>query len=84
MGWEHPPEHEHRLRLLLDAYELRDRDGFVDDVSNRISYNREIMVRMAAGGNLAYQSLIDQGHLAGMDEGLSFLATAGERLQDHL
>jgi len=84
MGWEDPPERAHRLRLLLDSYGLRDRDGFIDEVRNRISYNRQIMVRMAAGGNLAYQSLIDQGHLAGMDEALSFLATAGERLQDQL
>jgi len=84
MGWEDPPERGHRLRLLLDAYGLRDCDGFVDEVSNRISYNRETMVRMARGGNLAYQALIDQGHLAGMDEGLRFLATIGERLQDQL
>jgi hypothetical protein len=84
LGWAHPPDRVRRLRLLLDAYGLGDRGGFIDEVVARVGYNREIMIRRAAEGNRAYQSLIDQGHLAGMDEALTFLAEHGRWLQDEL
>jgi hypothetical protein len=83
-GWEKPPDHGRRIRLLLDAYGLDDRSDFIDDVSARIAYNREIMTRQAAEGDPAYQALIDQGHLVGMDEALGFLSEVGPRLQDQL
>jgi hypothetical protein len=83
-GWERPPNHGQRLRLLLDAYGLDDRTGFIDDVIERIVYNRGIMTHRAAEGNPAYQALIDQGHLIGMDEALRFLSELGPRLQDQL
>jgi hypothetical protein len=84
LGWEAPPSRARRLRLLLDAYGLDDRRGFIDDVVDRIGYNRSTMTRRAAEGNQAYQSLIEQGHLAGMDEALSFLGEEGGRLQDQI
>src|ERR1700728_4879461 len=84
VGWETPPDHARRLRLLLDAYGLHDRSGFIDEIVDRIGYNRDIMTRRAAEGNEAYQSLIEQGHVAGMDEALTFLAENGDRLQDQL
>jgi hypothetical protein len=84
LGWEAPPDRVRRLRLLLDAYGLEDRTGFIDDVVDRIGYNRDIMTRRAAEGNEAYRSLIDQGHLTGMDEASSFLAKHGQLLQDQL
>jgi hypothetical protein len=83
-GWEAPPSRGRRLRLLLDAYGLQDREGFIDDVVARIGYNRGTMTRRAEEGNQAYQSLIDQGHLGGMDEALIFLDEEGVRLQDQL
>jgi hypothetical protein len=84
MGWSHPPDRIRRLRLLLDAYDLSDRTGFIDAVIDRIGYNRAVMMRKAAEGDLAYQSLIDQGHLAGMEEAVTFLTENGRRLQDQL
>jgi aminoglycoside phosphotransferase (APT) family kinase protein len=84
LGWTDPPDRARRLRLLLDAYGLRDRTGFIDHVVARVGYNREIMVEKAAAGSQAYQNLIDNGHLVGMDEALSFLAEHGPRLQDQL
>jgi aminoglycoside phosphotransferase (APT) family kinase protein len=84
LGWTHPPDRTHRMRLLLDAYGLRDRSGFVQEVETRIAYNRSVMVRKAAEGDRAYQALIDQGHVAGMDEALAFLSHDGPRLQDQL
>jgi hypothetical protein len=84
LGWTQVPERGRRLRLLLDAYGLDDRDGFIDAVIERIGYNREIMVRRASEGNRAYQILIEQGHLAGMDEARAFLADRGPRLQAEL
>ncbi len=83
-GWRRPPDRARRLRLLLDAYGLTERDGFLDDVVERVGYNRDVMVRRAAEGNEAYRRLIDEGHLAGMDEALGFLAEHGSRLQDQL
>jgi hypothetical protein len=84
LGWSHPPDRVRRLRLLLDAYGLDDRTGFIDEVVQRITYNRDVMTRKAAEGDRAYQHLIRRGHLAGMEEALSFLAEYGTRLQDQL
>ncbi len=81
LGWDRPPARAARLGLLLDAYGLTERDGFVDQVVRRIAYNRELMVRRAAEGNRAYARLIEQGHLLGMDEARAFLATHGAELQ---
>jgi hypothetical protein len=83
-GWETPPSRARRLRLLLDAYGLEDREGFIADVVDRIAYNHNVMTRSAAAGNQAYQALIDQGHLSGMDEALRFLAETGGELQDQI
>ncbi len=84
LGWRDPPDRARRLRLLLDAYGLDDRVGFIDHVVARVGYNRDIMVTQAAAGNQGYQSLIDQGHLVGMDEAIIFLAENGPRLQNQL
>lgn len=84
LGWSNPPDRGRRLRRLLDAYGLRDRTGFLDHVIDRIGYNRDIMIRKAGEGDRGYQSLIDQGHLTGMEEALTFLAENGTRLQDQL
>ena len=84
LGWADPPQRARRLRLLLDAYGLEDRTGFIDQVVERIGYNREIMVRKAAEGNPGYQALIHQGHLVGMDEARSLLVAIGSELQDHI
>jgi hypothetical protein len=82
LGWEAPPNRARRLRLLLDAYGLEDRAGFIDDVVDRIGDNRATMARRAAEGNRAYQSLVEQGHLGGMDEAAGFLSEEGARLQE--
>ena len=84
LGWTDPPDRARRLRLLLDAYGLHDRAGFIDQVVARIGYNRDIMTSRAASGDQAYRSLVEQGHVAGMDEALAFLADQGPRLQSHL
>ncbi len=84
LGWTRPPDRVRRLRLLLDAYGLRDRAGFIDRVVERIGYNRDIMTSRAAAGDEAYQSLVEQGHVAGMDEALDFLAREGPHLQAQL
>lgn len=84
MGWSQPPDRTRRLRLLLDAYGLSDRTGFIDTVIDRIGYNRALMTRKAAEGDRAYQNLVQQGHLAGMDEALTFLTENGSALQDQL
>jgi hypothetical protein len=81
LGWDEPPERARRLRLLLDAYGLADRAGFVEEVAERIRFNRRIMVHRAAEGNAAYRALIERGHLAGMDEGLAFLAGHGQEIE---
>ena len=81
MGWS-DPDRAGRLRLLLDAYGLESRDGFIDAVTARISRNRAIMLARAAAGDPAYQALVDQGHIAGMDEALSFVRAERSTLED--
>ncbi len=83
-GWPDPNDRARRLALLLDAYGLNDRAGFVDEVSARVTYNRDLMARRAAEGNAAYQALVDQGHLLGMESALTYLHEEGRRLQDAL
>jgi hypothetical protein len=83
-GWASPPDRASRLRVLLDAYGLEDRDGFLDDVVRRVQYNRDVMLAKAADGDPAYQALVDQGHVHGMEEALGFLAEHGPALQDGL
>lgn len=84
LGWPEPPDRVRRLRLLLDAYGLDDRSGFIDAVIKRIRYNRDIMIGRAAAGNQAYQALIDQGHVIGMEEALTYLTEHGTWLQQQL
>jgi hypothetical protein len=84
LGWTHPPNRPRRLRLLLDAYGLDDRTGFIDAVVARVRYNRSIMIRRAAEGDQAYQALVDGGHVAGMDGALSYLAEHGPSLQEQI
>jgi hypothetical protein len=84
VGWQQPPDRARRLRLLLDAYGLDDHADFINQVVARISYNRQVMVGQAAQGHPGYQRLVEQGHLAGMDEALTFLAGHGASLQDEL
>ena len=84
LGWGDAPDRVRRLRLLLDAYGLEDRAGFIDQVVARICYNRDIMVSRAAAGDKAYQSLVEQGHVVGMDEALAFLVDEGRQLQSRL
>lgn len=81
MGWS-DPDRAGRLRLLLDAYGLESRDGFIDAVTARISHNRAVMLAHAAAGDPAYQALVDQGHIAGMDEALSFVMAERSTLED--
>ena len=81
MGWDAPPDRARRLRLLLDAYGLTDRTGFVAAIAARIELNRSVMLSRAAAGDAAYQALVDQGHVGGMDEALAALAMDGPALQ---
>lgn len=81
LGWSDPPDRARRLRLLLDSYGLDNRQNFVDQVLSRIRYNREIMARKASEGDAAYAALVEQGHLAGMDEALGFVADVRSELQ---
>jgi hypothetical protein len=84
LGWRRPPDRPRRLRLLLDAYGLDDRTDFIEAVMKRVGYNRDIMIRRAAEGDRAYQALIDQGHVAGMEAAQAFLAEHGPRLQEQI
>jgi hypothetical protein len=73
-----------RLRILLDAYGLPDRAGFVDDVMARVRLNRDVMRRKAAEGDPAYVRLEREGHVRGMNMALDFLTVAGVALQAQL
>lgn len=84
MGWDPARDRSGRLRLLLDAYGLEDRSGFVAAVAERVRLNRSVMLDRAAAGDTAYQALVDQGHVGGMDEALRFLDEEGPRLQAQL
>jgi hypothetical protein len=40
-----------------------------------------MMLAKAAAGDPAYQALVDQGHIAGMDEALSFVSAERSTLE---
>jgi Ser/Thr protein kinase RdoA (MazF antagonist) len=73
-GWRSEPEYARRLNLLLDAYGLEDRRGFMVDVVARIAYNREHILRRARQGMEAYVRLEQAGHITGMNMAIEFLA----------
>jgi Phosphotransferase enzyme family len=83
-GWSDTGDRARRLALLLDAYGLDERGGFIEEIAERIRYNREVMARRAREGNAGYKALVDQGHLAGMDAALRYLREEGHHLQDAL
>jgi hypothetical protein len=83
-GWAEPPDRGRRLRILLDAYGLDARAGFVGDVRQRIRLNRDTIIRRAAQGDQAYARLEEEGHVWGMDQALQYLAEVGEQLQSQL
>jgi Phosphotransferase enzyme family len=80
MGWD-GADRAARLNLLLDAYGLGERGRFIDAVIDRVQLNRSIMLERAAAGDPAYQVLVQQGHVGGMDEALAFLHDQGPELQ---
>lgn len=84
MGWDPELARAPRLRRLLDAYGLADRSGFIEAVVERVRLNRSVMLWRAAAGDAAYQALVDQGHVGGMDEALGYLDGEGGRLQAEL
>lgn len=83
-GWSDPPDRAHRLRILLDAYGLDERDGFVEDVISRIHFNRRVMITKASEGDPAYTRLVEAGHVMGMERALAFLESEGPVLQSQL
>ncbi len=83
-GWRDLPDYGHRLRILLDSYGLADRAGFIDDVIARIKLNRDVMVRRAREGVVAYIRLEQEGHVIGMNRALSFVSEARTALQAEL
>jgi len=73
-GWRIEPDYSRRLRILLDAYGLEDRQGFIAEVIARIAYNRDNIARRARSGMEAYIQLERDGHLTGMNMAIEFLA----------
>lgn len=79
-GWRTPPDRRRRLRILLDAYGLDDRAGFIDDVVARVRYNRDGIQRRADEGVPAYIRLVHEGHVEGMNRAIAFLSEEGRNL----
>ena len=73
-GWRGEPDYTRRLNLLLDAYGLKERRGFLVDVIARIAYNRDHIQRRAEQGIDSYVRLVKGGHIAGMNMAIEFLA----------
>jgi hypothetical protein len=80
-GWRTRPHLVRRLLLILDSYGLRDRAGFIDEVVARVRLNRDVMMRKAAEGDVAYMQLMEEGHVAGMNMAIAFLSAEGAELQ---
>ena len=83
-GWPDSGGLARRLRLLLDAYGLEDRGGFVGDVIARMHLNRDVMLQKAAEGIPGYVSLVQQGHVDGMNAAISFLTQQHDSLERQL
>jgi hypothetical protein len=80
-GWSRPPERERRLRLLLDAYGLpdKDREGFAARVVERMEITASGIEALSADGEPAFQSLVESGVTDAIRRDRSFVeAHAGE------
>jgi hypothetical protein len=62
-GWEQPPDHGRRLRLLLDAYGLpaEGRPGFAARVAARMETTASGIESLAARGDPAFRRLVRSG-----------------------
>lgn len=83
-GWNRAGDVGRRLRLLLDAYGLRQRDGFIDEVVARMNFNRDVMVQKAAEGVSGYVRLVELGHVDGMTAAIEFVTAQQGMLASHL
>lgn len=83
-GWDDESGLARRLRILLDAYGLEERDGFVEDVIVRMHLNRDVMLQRAAAGVPGYMNLVEQGHVEGMNAAIRFLAEQRDAIQSRL
>lgn len=70
-----------RLRLLLDAYGLDERAGFIEDIVARIHLNRDGMLRKAAEGVAGYVNLVQAGHVEGMNAAITFVKEQQDALR---
>lgn len=80
-GWHDSGDLGRRLRLLLDAYGLHQRDGFIDDVIARMHLNRDGMLQKAAEGVPGYVRLVQAGHVEGMSAAIGFVTGQRDALQ---
>ena len=62
-GWALPPDRGHRLRVLLDAYDLPggERRGFAARVAERMEVTASGIEALAAGGAPAFRRLVADG-----------------------
>jgi len=81
LGWGEPPDIGRRLRLLLDAYGLADRSGFIDHVISRVVLQYEGFLAHAAEGIPAYVEIVREGHVMTMMRTADYLRSVRNELQ---
>jgi Phosphotransferase enzyme family len=70
-----------RLRLLLDSYDYKDREGLIDAVIERIEISRSGIEERAAVDDPPYVALRDEGYTRGMVLTMQYLIERSSQLQ---
>ena len=76
-----PTELGARLRLLLDSYGLRDREGFVTLVADRVEASVEGIQALASQGWARYAALVETGHVTAMAGAVAHLRRSAAELE---
>lgn len=81
LGCDPNSDNAARLRLLLDSYGYKQREGFLDAVIRRIESSRSRIEASAAAGDPAFVALVETGYTRNMSHLIDYVTEIGPRLQ---
>lgn len=73
IAWRSQHDCQRRLRLVVDAYGLNERAGFVDTIIERIEASRSGIIARSRAGDGAFARLEHAGHAHEMERALDFV-----------
>lgn len=73
LAWRSQQDCQRRLHLVVDAYGLKERAGFVDTIIERTEASRSGIITRSRGGDEAFARLEHAGHAREMERAIGFV-----------